>query len=116
MAREMTRNSPKKRSGGVREPSRALGGKTRFPDHRFFGGPGRQQSHFDVPAGTPNSTKSRFWVQKGVLGVDFLSIFLASSVFLIFGLDLSSIFDEKLMEILMDLFKVARNFFHLATP
>ena len=106
----------KNRSGSVGKPSRALGGKTHFAHHGFLGGPGHQQSHFEVPAGTLKSSKNRSLAKKGVPGSVILSIFLASSVFLTSGLDFSSIFGEKSMKKSMHFLKAARVFFNLATP
>ena len=54
----------KNRSGSVGKPSRALGGKTHFAHHGFLGGPGHQQSHFEVPAGTLKSSKNRSLAKK----------------------------------------------------
>ena len=70
--------------------------------------------NFWVPSGTQKSTKNRSLAQKGVSGSVFLSIFLANGVFLTFGLDFSSIFDEKSMKKWMHFFKAARNFFNMA--
>ena len=56
---------------------------------------------FWLPWGSPKSTKNRSLAPKGAPGSVFLSIFLAGSVFLTFGLDFSSIFGEILMKISM---------------
>ena len=53
---------------------------------------------FWLPWGSPKSTKNRSLAPKGAPGSDFLSIFLAIIVFLIFKLGFSSILDEKSMK------------------
>ena len=46
---------------------------------------------FWVPAGTPKSTKNRFFGKKGVPGSSFLTIFAAHAFFLDFFVDFPSI-------------------------
>ena len=71
-------------------------------------------TNFWLPSGTPKSTKNRSLAPKGAPGSDFLSNFQTKIDFLTFGLDLSSIFSEKLMKKSMILFKAARDFFNTA--
>ena len=51
--------------------------------------------NFGVSSGTPKSTKNRSLAPKGAPGSNFLSIFLAITVFLIFGLGFSSILGKN---------------------
>ena len=46
---------------------------------------------FWMPAGTPKSTKNRFFAKKGTLGSSFLTIFAARGVFLDFFIDFRAI-------------------------
>ena len=46
---------------------------------------------FWMPAGTPKSTKNRFFAKKGTLGSSFLTIFAARGVFLDFFIDFPAI-------------------------
>ena len=104
----------KNRSGRVGKPYGALSSRTNFADHRFLGGPGRQQSNLEVPAGTLKSTKNRSLANRGVPGSDVLLVFVANVVFRDFGVDCSSIFDETLMKKSTQIFKAACAFFNMA--
>ena len=70
-------------------------------------------TNFWVPSGTP---KIDPWPEKGAPGSDVLSSFLEKIVFFTFGLEFSSILDEKTTEKSMHVFKAARDFFKLAPP
>ena len=67
-------------------------------------------------AGRQKLTKNRSLAPNGVPAGEVLSILVAEIVILIFGFDFSSIFDEKLMQKSMHLFKAAHDLFNLSTP
>ena len=73
-----------------------------FPVVSIPGRVGRNSFFFDFffvailgrfwePAGTPKSTKNRFFTKKGTLGSSFLTIFAARGVFLDFFIDFPAI-------------------------
>ena len=73
-------------------------------------------SNFWVPLETQKSTKNRSLAKKEAPGIVFSCIFVTNVVLLTLGLDVSLIFHENSMQILMYFFKAAYAFFKLANP
>ena len=70
---------------------------------------------FWEPAGTPKSTKNRFFAKKGAPGSSFLTIFVARAFFLDFFVDFPSILAWKSMFFRVWFLFSSRVFLHLAT-